>query len=190
MKSSALKWVILWILLLIIGAIWWYLFANYQHNSRMNRPEFLNKYPINSDYADFFGRSIHKDRHRDDIFRDLEKDFFDENEDAFYDEMLYKKDHFWKNNSAKWTFQYYEMVDKNGENTSYQVKWGWNEWDKTGSIIMSWINTKWKAFSFSWTIENWKSEWTLIDEDGHSKNINFENFDIEDIYKNSNQIEE
>jgi hypothetical protein len=55
-------------------------------------------------------------------------------------------------------------------------------------MLIKGTNTDWKEFSFSWTMKDGQSEWTITDEDWNSKNVSFENIDINEIYENSNHI--
>jgi hypothetical protein len=57
-------------------------------------------------------------------------------------------------------------------------------------MTMSGTNTEWKDFSYSGTIHDWKSKWTLIDEDWNSKNLNLESLDLKEIYDDSNSLSE
>ena len=55
---------------------------------------------------------------------------------------------------------------------------------------MSGTNTQWKDFSYSGTIHDWKSKWTLVDEDWNSKDLNLKNLDLKEIYEDSNSLSE
>ena len=60
---------------------------------------------------------------------------------------------------------------KNGEESSYNVNGKWNDSENGWTITMSWTNTQWKDFSYSWTIHDGKSQWTLVDEEWNSKDL-------------------
>lgn len=130
-----------------------------------------------------FERSMDEFKHREQemnsMFNELENEFKDMNE---------FKPRPWENNQAKWTFQYMQKTNNNWEESSYEVNWNWNEWENTWTMIIKWINNDWKEFSYTWTMENGESKWTLTDEDWNSKPINFKNININDIYENSNHI--
>jgi hypothetical protein len=55
---------------------------------------------------------------------------------------------------------------------------------------MSWTNTQWKDFSYSWTIHDGKSQWTLVDEEWNSKDLDLESLDLKEIYEDSNSLSE
>ena len=127
-------------------------------------------------------------------FNELENEFFNEQEKLHNSEWedfeteLNNSESSWDNSQAKWTFQFIQKTNKNWEESSYEVNWNWNEWEGTGKMIIKWTNTEWKEFSFSGTMKDWQSEWTITDEDWNSKNVSFENIDINEIYENSNHI--
>ena len=130
-----------------------------------------------------FERSMDEFKHREQemnsMFNELENEFKDMNE---------FKPRPWENHQAKWTFQYMQKTNNNWEESSYEVNWNWNEWENTWTMIIKWINNDWKEFSYTWTMENGESKWTLTDEDWNSKPINFKDININDIYENSNHI--
>ena len=53
---------------------------------------------------------------------------------------------------------------------------------------MSGTNTQWKDFSYSWTIHDGKSQWTLVDEEWNTKDLDLESLDLKEIYEDSNSL--
>ena len=115
-------------------------------------------------------------------------DMFNDLENSFFEELDNTNITTWENTQSQWGFQYYQKTNNNWEESSYEVNWNWNEWENTWTMIIKWINNDWKEFSYTWTMENGESKWTLIDEDGNSKPVDFKNININDIYENSNHI--
>jgi hypothetical protein len=186
MKSSTLKRITICILLLFVGVIWWYLLANHQHHKRPNKEFFPHRHNINSIFEDSFNEFEQREKEMNDLFNDMENNFFEDWRNKKNSSEIIS----WDNSQSKWSFQFYQKTSKNWKDTSYEINWNWNEDESTWIIIMSWINTDWKEFSFSWKMQNGKSEWIMQDNEWHSKAISFENININDILENSNNITE
>jgi hypothetical protein len=186
MKSSTLKRITICILLLFVGVIWWYLLANHQHHKRQNKEFFPHRHNINSIFEDSFNEFEQREKEMNDLFNDMENNFFEDWRNKKNSSEIIS----WDNSQSKWSFQFYQKTSKNWKDTSYEINWNWNEDESTWIIIMSWINTDWKEFSFSWKIQNGKSEWIMQDKEWHSKTVSFENININDILENSNNITE
>ena len=136
-----------------------------------------------------------KEEEMNNMFNDLENEFFNEKEiqqknlwDEFDNQLNDIGTLSWENPQAQWTFQFIQKTNRNWEESSYEVNWNRNEWEGTGKMLIKGTNTDWKEFSFSWTMKDGQSEWTITDEDWNSKNVSFENIDINEIYENSNHI--
>lgn len=136
-----------------------------------------------------------KEEEMNNMFNDLENEFFNEKEiqqknlwDEFDNQLNDNETLSWENPQAQWTFQFIQKTNRNWEESSYEVNWNRNEWEGTGKMLIKGTNTDWKEFSFSWTMKDGQSEWTITDEDWNSKNVSFENIDINEIYENSNHI--
>jgi len=179
MKSSTRKRIALCILILIVGALWWYLLATHQYTKPSHKMINHREPWIHS----MFERSIDEFKHREQEINNM----FNELENEFTDMDVFEQ-RSWENHQAKWTFQYMQETNNNWEESSYEVNWNWNEWENTWTMIIKWINNDWKKFSYTWTMENGESKWTLTDEDWNSKPVDFKNININDIYENSNHI--
>ncbi len=184
MKSSTLKRVALCILLLLVGAVWWYLLANHQHHKKVERSLLPHRYTANSIFEDTIKEMEEKEKEMNNLFNDMGNYIFEDSQNKLDNTKIVS----WNTTQAKWSFQYYQKTSKNWKDTSYEINWNWNEDEGTWTIIMTWINTDWKEFSFSWTMQNGKSEGIMQDKEWHSKTINFENININDILENSNNI--
>jgi len=190
MKSSTLKRVGLSIWLLLIGGIWWYFLANHQFHKRASEERFYERPFFNSMHSDF----MHRQRHMQDMFNDFEREFFDEyermNDDIRDTYQLNFEDldkETWDSKS-QWVFHYYKETSENGNDTSYNLDWRWNDSEKWWNLTLSWTNEEWKDFSYSWTIHDGKSQWTLVDEDWNSKDLNLDELNLKEIYDDSNSI--
>lgn len=180
MKSSARKRIALCIWLLIVGGFWWYLLAKHQYRDPSTDAIKQHRPWIHSIFEESMKEFKHREKEMNDMFNDLENSFFEELDNTNITT--------WENTQSQWTFQYYQKTNNNWEESSYEVNWNWNEWENTWTMIIKWINNDWKEFSYTWTMENGESKWTLIDEDGNSKPVDFKNININDIYENSNHI--
>jgi len=193
MKSSTLKRVALCVLLLIIGGIWWYLLANHQFHKRAIEERFPHRPYYDSMFFDPMADFRHREKHMEDMFNDLEKDFYKEEknlENNFWDNRSGSFDELTWDSTSQWAFHYYSNTNKNGEESSYNVNGKWNDGEEGWTITMSGTNTEWKDFSYSWTIHDGKSQWTLVDEEWNSKDLELESLDLKEIYEDSNSLSE
>ena len=191
MKKATRTRIILCLILLIIGLIWGYLLATHQHQKRINRDFFPHRPTIDTLFEDPFEEIEREHNKMNTMFDDLEKDFFKEKKhfnQGTKNEFRKLEINSWNNSQSKWSFQFYQKTSKNWEDSSYELNWNWQEWEGTWTMIIKWINKDWKEFEFSGTMQNWKSEWILIDEDWNTKTVSFDDINIDDIYKNSNHI--
>ncbi len=188
MKSSTLKRVALCVLLLIIGGIWWYLLANHQFHKRAIEERFPHRPYYDSMFFDPMADFRHREKHMENMFEDLEKDFYDE-EKEIWDNWSDLED-LDKDSKSNWAFRYYQKTNEDWKESSYNVNGKWNDWKNWWSMTMSGTNTQWKDFSYSGTIHDWKSKWTLVDEDWNSKDLNLKNLDLKEIYEDSNSLSE
>ena len=192
MKSWTIKQICLCVWLILIGGVLWYLIANHQFHKKAPEERFNERPFMNPWFSDDIPEFNHKKRHMQNIFDNLEREFFDDNkhinedirnEQFDYDQL---KD-LSGNYKSNWMFHYYEEKKENWNNTSYNLDGKRNEWKTGWNIIMSGTNEKWKKFSYSWTIQNWETKWILTDEDWNNKNLDLNNLNIKKIYNNSNK---
>ena len=195
MKSSTLKRVVVCVLLLIIGGIWWYLLANHQFHKRAIEERFSHRPPqMDSMFYNPMEDFRHRERDMEDMRDNMEKEFQEQEKDlrdnrSDFENFEDLKDLKWDSKS-NWAFHYYQKTNKNWEESSYNVNGKWNDWEDWWTITMSGTNVEWKDFSYSWTIHDGKSEWTLVDEDGNTKDMNLQELDLKEIYDDSNSLSE
>lgn len=146
---------------------------------------------MDSMFYDPFWDFEHREKRMENMFNDLEKEFYKEEKDIFnnWSDIKDLKYLSWDSNSD-WSFHYFKRLNNNWKESSYNVNWKWNDWEKGWTITVTWTNIKWKKFSYSWTIHDGKFEWKLIDEDWNSKNMNLKQIDLKEIYDNSNSLSE
>ena len=195
MKSSTRKRSALCLILLIVGAVWWYLLATHQYSRPWHRATNNHRPTFESMFEQSMNEFKQKEEEMNNMFNDLENEFLNEKEiqqknlwDEFDNQLNDIETLSWENPQAQWTFQFIQKTNRNWEESSYEVNWNRNEWEGTGKMLIKGTNTDWKEFSFSWTMKDGQSEWTITDEDWNSKNVSFENIDINEIYENSNHI--
>lgn len=195
MKSSTRKRVGLWVLLLLIGVVWWYLIAHHQMKSNYDRDRFFHNFDMSSMEREMISDMRHREKHMNDMFKDMERDFFDESERKdmekdFFDETNRNNlDTMLSWSHEKWRFMYYENSNINWKESSYDVNWQWEEGESTGDITMQWTNINWKDFSFSWTLLDWKWSWAYTDEDWNQESVSYDALNLHEIYDDSNNIE-
>ena len=86
----------------------------------------------------------HRERYMEDMFNDLEKDFYKEEknlEKNFWDNRSESFDELTWDSNSQWAFHYYLNTNKNREKSSYNVNGKWNDGENGWTITMSWTNT-------------------------------------------------
>ena len=190
-KSSMLKRVAVWVLLLIIGGILWYLLARHQFHKRAREDNFLHWHYMDSMFYEPMDDFRHRERRMENMFNDMGREFqkqekeMRDNRSDFEDLKGLQWD-----SKSNWAFHYYQRTNKNWEESSYNINGKWDDWEEWWSITISGTNIDWKDFSYLWTIHDGKSKWTLVDEDGNSRDLNFEQLDLREIYNDSNNLSE
>ena len=180
------------ILLLFVGWVLGYSLASHKQPDRIYDRYFPHDSSFDRMMQDHENSIRHHREQMEDIFDDLEDDFFEQGRRMFEDDW---DDNFedidaWRDNHSRGSFQYYQKTTRDWKDTSYEMNWNWNEGDDDWSMVISWVNAEWKMFSFSWTMQDWKSVWVLMDEDWNTKDFSFDDINISDIYESANHIED
>ena len=131
----------------------------------------------------------HKEKHMENIFNNMKRQFQEREKDMRdnWSDFENLEDLEW-NTKSNWAFYYYQKTNNNWEESSYNVNGKRNDWEEWWTINMSGTNVEWKDFFYSWSIHNWKSQWTLIDEDGNTKDMDLQQLDLKEIYNDSNNL--
>ena len=180
------------VLLLFIGWVFGYLLAHHGSHKRGDE-RFIPQIPVFDGVMQENEESFKCQKKRmEKALNEMENDFLEMREDMFDDRWEDEFEDFndWRDAHSRGSFKYYQKATRDWKDSSYEMNWNWNEGEDNWTIVINWINTEWKAFSFSWTMQDWRSVWVLVDEDGNVKDFSFDDINISDIYKSANHIDD